>query len=77
MSRRSFHELHPDRPVVFMTGRPDMMSRVGRLAPSEMLLRKPFGSAQMLTALESLLLPIRANRGRCEAAKKCPPAVQR
>ncbi len=52
---RSFHALHPNRPVVFMTGRPDMLSRVGRLAPSETLLRKPFGSLQMLAALESLL----------------------
>ena len=52
---RSFHALHPNRPVVFMTGRPDMLSRVGRLAPSETLLRKPFGSLQMLSALESLL----------------------
>ena len=60
---RSFHELHPDRPVVFMTGRPDMLSRVGRLAPSEALLRKPFGATQMLSALETLL---------CAAAKMCP-----
>ena len=52
---RSFHERHPDRPVVFMTGRPDMLTRMGRLAGSERLLRKPFGSAQMLNAIESLL----------------------
>ena len=52
---RSFHEVHPNRPVVFMTGRPDMLSRVGRLSPTEALLRKPFGSLQMLSALESLL----------------------
>ena len=52
---RSFHALHPNRPVVFMTGRPDMLSRVGRLSESEALLRKPFGSIQMLSALESLL----------------------
>ena len=58
-----FHACHPDRPVVFMTGRPDMLSRVGRLSASEMLLRKPFGSVQMLSALESLLQA---------AAKLCP-----
>ncbi len=39
----SFHERHPNSPVVFMTGRPDMLSRVGRLAATEALLRKPFG----------------------------------
>lgn len=60
---RSFHALHPDRPVVFMTGRPDMLTRAGRLASSEALLRKPFGSIQMLSALESLL---------CQSAKLCP-----
>jgi CheY-like chemotaxis protein len=54
---QNFHALHPDRPVVFMTGRPDMLSRVGCLSRSETLLRKPFGSTQMLTALESLLKP--------------------
>jgi CheY-like chemotaxis protein len=72
---RSFHELHPGRPVVFMTGRPDMMGRVGRLEPSEILLRKPFGSAQMLTALETLLVQA-AQLGACEAAKKRPPTAQ-
>ena len=53
---RSFTSSHPNRPLVFMTGRPDMMARVGRLSETEMLLRKPFGSGQMLTALESLLV---------------------
>ena len=38
-----------------MTGRPDALARVGRLSESEALLRKPFGSAQMLDALETLL----------------------
>ena len=52
---RSFHERHPDRPVVFMTGRPDMLTRMGHLACTERLLRKPFGSAQMLNAIEGLL----------------------
>jgi CheY-like chemotaxis protein len=52
---REFHQRHPDRPVVFMTGRPDLLARVGRLSDSEALLRKPFGSAQVLTALQSLL----------------------
>lgn len=52
---RNFHERHPGRPVVFMTGRPDMLSRVGRLSSIEALLRKPFGAKQMLSALTSLL----------------------
>ena len=53
---RSFTARHPNSPVVFMTGRPDMMARVGKLSDTEVLLRKPFGSRQMLTALESLLV---------------------
>ena len=53
---RRFHERHPTRPVVFMTGRPDMLSRVGSLSSLEALLRKPFRSAQMLTALRRMLV---------------------
>ena len=53
---RSFQARHPNCPIVFMTGRPDMLSRVGRLSASEALLRKPFGAAQMLTALATLLV---------------------
>ena len=52
---RNFHKRHPRRPVVFMTGRPETLARVGRLSPNEALLRKPFGSTQMLGALESVL----------------------
>ena len=52
---RTFHKRHPRGPVVFMTGRPETLARVGRLSPNEALLRKPFGSAQMLGALESVL----------------------
>ena len=52
---RTFHQRHPLRPVVFMTGRSETLARVGRLSNNEALLRKPFGSAQMLGALESLL----------------------
>ena len=52
---RAFNKRHPLRPVVFMTGRPESLARVGRLSRHEVLLRKPFGSAQMLGALEDLL----------------------
>ncbi len=53
---RNFHERHPNRPVVFMTGRPDMLCRVGRLSACQTLLRKPFGAAQMLAAIAALLV---------------------
>ena len=50
-----FQAQHPNAPVVFMTGRPDMMSRVGQLTNSEAFLRKPFRPRQMLDALDGLL----------------------
>jgi CheY-like chemotaxis protein len=50
-----FQKHHPNAPVVFMTGRPDMLSRIGQLTPSEALLRKPFRPRQMLDALDELL----------------------
>ena len=54
--RAQFQPTPSEQSVVFMTGRPDMLSRVGRLSKSEALLRKPFGAAQMLTALAALLV---------------------
>ncbi len=51
---RDFHRRHPSSPVVYMTGRPDMLSRLV-LSAQETLLRKPFGSGQMLDALKTML----------------------
>jgi CheY-like chemotaxis protein len=50
-----FQEHHPHAPVLYMTGRPDMLSRIGSLTSSEALLRKPFRPQQMLDALDGLL----------------------
>lgn len=50
-----FHQLYPKSPVVFMTGRPDILSRMGQLSPGEALLRKPFRAGEMLEALASML----------------------
>jgi hypothetical protein len=38
-----------------MTGRPDMLARIGQLTQTEALLRKPFRPRQMLDALDGLL----------------------
>ncbi len=51
---RDFHRRHPTSPVVYMSGRPDALSRVA-LSGREALLRKPFGGGQMLDALRTLL----------------------
>jgi CheY-like chemotaxis protein len=50
-----FQENHPNAPVLFMTGRPDMLSRIGQLTEGEALIRKPFRPRQMLDALNGLL----------------------
>ncbi len=52
---RDFHQRHPNSPVIYMTGRPDMMARVGNLSGTEALLCKPFAAGQMLAALRTLL----------------------
>jgi len=52
---QSFRERHPGSPVIFMTGRPDVLSRMGQLSSREALLRKPFRAGEMLAALNSML----------------------
>lgn len=52
-----FQQHHPNAPVVYMTGRPDTLIRIGQLAEREWLLRKPFRPQQMLDALFGLLEP--------------------
>ena len=52
---RDFHQRHPNSPVIYMTGRPDMLARVGDLSSTETLLRKPFGPTQVLDVLQRLL----------------------
>ena len=46
---------HPDIPVVYMTGRPDVMRNVGRLGAKEAFIRKPYGPAEVVAAIERLL----------------------
>ena len=55
---RRFRAQHPIAPIVFMTGRPDVLARIGRLRSTEALLRKPFRPRQILDALQGLLPPL-------------------
>ncbi len=48
---------HPGTPVVYMTGRPEVMRRAGRLGAREVLIRKPHGPAEVLSTVERLLMP--------------------
>lgn len=47
---------HPGIPVVYMTGRPDVMRRAGRLGIREAFIRKPYGPAEVLSTIERLLV---------------------
>lgn len=43
----------PGKPLIFMTGRPDVMQR--DLRSNEAFLRKPFGAEQLMRTVEGLL----------------------
>jgi len=47
---------YPGIPVVYMTGRPDVMRGAGRLSTREAFIRKPYGPAEVLSTIERLLV---------------------
>lgn len=49
-------ERHPGMPVVYMTGRPDVMRGAGRLSEREAFIRKPYGPAEVLSTIQRLLV---------------------
>lgn len=46
---------HPHIPIVYVTGRPDVLSSAGPLGPEDALVRKPYAPSDVLTALRRLL----------------------
>ncbi len=52
---RHARERHPDIAVVYMTGRPDVLGRLGLLGKRETVLHKPFGMTEALVAVHRLL----------------------
>lgn len=46
---------HPGLPVVYVTGRPDVMERIGRLGPGDAFLRKPYAPSEVISAVRGLL----------------------
>ena len=52
---RLLREHHPDIPVIYMTGRPDMLNSVSPLGVRDVLLRKPFALSELLAAARQLL----------------------
>ncbi len=47
---------HPGIPVVYMTGRPDVMRKAGHLDEREAFIRKPYGPSEVLSTIERLLV---------------------
>ena len=45
----------PDIPVIYATGRPDALNALQPLGAKEVLLRKPFATSALLTAVRRLL----------------------
>ncbi len=56
---RAMRALHPGRPVFLATGRPDVLEMSRRSADGFVLLQKPYGPAQMVSAIGRLLPPHR------------------
>lgn len=49
--------LRPDLPVIYTTGRPDVLNHLQPLGPREVLLRKPFALSDLLATARRLLGP--------------------
>ncbi len=52
---RYARRLHPDLPILYMSGRPDVLLTASALGPRERFLRKPYGHAEMIRVVEGLL----------------------
>ena len=52
---RLLRTYRPDIPVIYMTGRPDMLNALQPLGPKEVLLCKPFALSALLSAARRLL----------------------
>jgi DNA-binding response OmpR family regulator len=51
----AFRKTNPDKPLIFTTGRPEALERVGALSAKEMLLLKPYRPRQLIAAMNRLL----------------------
>jgi CheY-like chemotaxis protein len=45
----------PELPILFMSGRPDVLLAASALGPRERFVRKPYGQAEMIRVVEGLL----------------------
>ena len=54
---RLVRALRPDLPVIYTTGRPDVLNHLQPLGPGEALLQKPFDLSDLVAAARRLLGP--------------------
>ena len=52
---RLVRALRPNLPVIYMTGRPDVLNHLRPFGPGEVLLRKPFALSNLLATVQQLL----------------------
>ncbi len=52
---RHLHAVHPNVPVIYVTGRPEAMNTVGQLGPAEAFVRKPYGPSEIIRTAARLL----------------------
>lgn len=45
----------PDIPVIYTTGRPDALAHLGRLGEGQVLVRKPYTPAEIISRIQQLL----------------------
>ncbi|MCQ8242302.1 response regulator [Rhizosaccharibacter radicis] len=50
----AFRRSHPDQPLIFTTGRPEALDRIGTLGSHEALLLKPYRPRQLIAAMKRL-----------------------
>ena len=62
----------PDLPIIYMTGRPDLLNSLQPFGPRETMLRKPFALPNLLAAAQWLLSPNRKNQAGGSSLPYCP-----
>ncbi len=47
--------LQPDIPVIYVTGRPEALAKIGSLGPRDVFVRKPYSAHDVIAVVERLL----------------------
>jgi len=52
---RLLRRLQPGIPVIYVTGRPEALGKVGNLGPRDVFVRKPYSAREVIAVVEKLL----------------------